>query len=176
MSVTVPNVIGMGRTAAEAALDAKLLRHMARFPFSAGGDGSASAQIPGAGSQVPAYSVVAVDFPSPLGPLPDSPVEGPTLRPGTYQGRITSVTAGNPWGSGQGAWVNLDTQLNGHASSLSATLYFDAVDAPSAAVDRTEWMRRGAMLGAAQRAFTNAHTVRLVIASDLSVQSIELFL
>jgi hypothetical protein len=176
MPVSVPNVIGMGRTTAEAALDAKLLRHMARFPFSAGGDGSATAQNPPAGALVPTYAIITVDYPSQMGPLPDSPVEGPTLQAGTYEGKLESVMAGNPWGTGQGAWITLKTQLKGHAASISATLYFDQIDAPAAPLERTEWMRRGAMLGVAQRAFTNGNKVRLVIASDLLVQSIEIYI
>jgi hypothetical protein len=36
-------------------------------------------------------------------------------------------------------------------------------------------MRRGAMLGLAQRAFTNSHKVRVVTTKDLFIQSIEIF-
>jgi len=174
MPVIVPKVIGMGRAAAEAALDAKLLRHIARFPFNAAGDGSASAQIPAVGASVPAFSVVVVDYPSPMGPLPDGSVEGPTLQAGIYEGKITSVMAGDPWGTGQGAWVTVDTLIGIQAASISAMLYFDQTETVSTPVERTEWMRRGAMLGIAQRAFTNAHKVRVTIMADLAVRSIEI--
>jgi hypothetical protein len=44
--VAVPNVIGLGRVGAENALDSLLLRHIARFPFSADGEGLADSQSP----------------------------------------------------------------------------------------------------------------------------------
>src|SRR5207249_1653531 len=56
--VTVPNVVGMGRTAAENALAAVHLRYIAKFPFSAGGDGSATKETPTAGTIVFRFSVV----------------------------------------------------------------------------------------------------------------------
>ena len=92
MPVTLPNLIGLGRTDAEATLDALLLRHVATFPFAISGDGSASAQFPPAGTVVPLYTVVTVTYPSPLGPLDDSPVEGPS--PG---GRTDPRSNGIPW-------------------------------------------------------------------------------
>lgn len=173
MPVSVPNVIGLARTAAEAKLDSLLLRHIAKFPGAAG-DGRATAQSPLAGTLVPTYSVVAVTYPTPLGPLPDSPVEGPTLPAGTYVGEVQSVFAGDPWGTGQGAWIDFVTNIDGPVT-FTGTLYFDHGDNSGPPPPRTEWMRRGAMLGLAQRAFTNAHSVRLVIASELFIQSIELF-
>jgi hypothetical protein len=39
--VTVPSVIGLGRTTAENLLDSLLLRHIAQLNFSAGGDSGA---------------------------------------------------------------------------------------------------------------------------------------
>lgn len=175
MSVIVPNVIGLGRPDAEAALQARLLRYIARFPFAADGDGRATVQSPPAGTSVPSFTVVTVSYPSPMGPLDDTPVQGPTLRAGTYEGKIKSVLVGNPYGSGQGAWVSFDTQMDGGAVSFTGVLYFDHAVAPAAPPDRTEWMRRGAMLGAAQRAFTHGHQVRLITSSDLFIVSIELF-
>ena len=175
MPVSVPLVIGLGRPQAEAALDAKLLRHIARFPFSADGDGSATLQDPPAGTLVPSFTVVTVSYPSPLGPMDDTPVQGPTPQAGTYEGTIKGVVAGNPFGSGQGAWISFETQMDGGPVSFSGVLYFDHAVAIAAPPDRTEWMRRGAMLGLAQRAFTNGHQVRLVTTSDLFIQSIEIF-
>jgi hypothetical protein len=121
------------------------------------------------------YSIVTVSYPTPLGPLPDSPVEGPTPPTGTYEGQINGVLVGNPWGSGQGAWVESVILIEGSPVSLTLTLYFDHNADPTPQLPRTEWMNRGAMLGLAQRAFTNAHNVRLFMTSDLFVQSIEIF-
>jgi hypothetical protein len=175
MPVSVPNLIGLARTAAEAKLDSLLLRHIGKFPFGAAGDGRATAQSPLAGTLVPTYSVVAVTYPSPLGPLVDTPVEGPTLPAGTYVGKVQSVLAGDPWGSGQGAWIDFVTNIDSGQVTFTGTLYFDHAVNPGPPPSRKEWMRRGAMLGLAQRAFTNAHSVRLVMASELFIQSIELF-
>jgi hypothetical protein len=88
-----------------------MLRHIARFPFSATGDGRATMQDPAAGTSVPSFTVVTDSYPSPKGPLDDTGVEGPTLSAGTYDGTITSVLAGNRYGSGQGAWVSFVTQM-----------------------------------------------------------------
>jgi PASTA domain len=174
MPVTVPNVIGLGNAAANAALDALLLRHISQFPFGADGDGTATAQSPAAGTVVPSYTIVTVSYPSPLGPLPDSPVEGPELLLGTYDGEVRSVLVGNPYGTGQGAWIEFATLIDGSPVSFTGTLYFDhAIHAPPV-LPRTEWMRRGAMLGLAQRAFTNGHKIRVVTASALFIQSIEI--
>lgn len=175
MSITVPNVIGMPRPEAEAALAANNLRYIARFPFSATGDGRAAAQDPAAGTLVPMFSVVTVSYPSPLGPLDDSPVGGPTLRPGTYEGVVRSVRAGNPFGSGQGAWISFETVIDDGVVGFTGVLYFDHAVHAAPPPDRTEWMRRGAMLAIAQRAFTHGHKVRLVTASDLFIASIEIF-
>jgi hypothetical protein len=172
--VPVPVVVGLDRTDAEAKLDAVHLRHIARFPFAATGDGRATAADPPAGSSVPAYSIVTVDYPSPFGPMDDSPVEGPTFPAGTYDGTVTSVLVGNPSGSGQGAWVEFVTQLDGGSVPVRGTLYFDHAVSPGPPPDRVEWMRRGAMLGVAQRAFTHEHAVRIVTTGELGIQSIEI--
>lgn len=174
MPVTVPNVIGLDRPTAEAKLDSLNLRHIARFPFLATGDGRATAQDPAAGSQVPAFSVVKVSFPSPLGPLDDSPVQGPTLQAGTHVGEITAVLVGDPFGSGAGAWIDFSTQMDGGAVTFMGTLYRDPAANPEPPPSRTEWMRRGGMLGAAQRAFTHRHRVQLVTRADLFIMSIQL--
>ena len=175
MSVTVPDVIGKGRLEAEAALEAKLLRYIARFPFAGDGDGRATTQSPPAATLVPAFTVVTVSYPSPMGPLPDTGVQGPTLPPSTYEGMIKSVLVGKPYGSGQGAWISFETQMDGGPVSFTGVLYFDQAASPSNLLERAEWMRRGAMLGAAQRALTHGHKVRLVTASDVFIVSIEIF-
>src|SRR5215204_2796945 len=77
MKVTVPNLIGLDRAAAEAALGNLSLRYIAKFPVSAGGNGTATEQSPPAGTKVGRYTVVTVAYPSPLGGMPDSPVGGP---------------------------------------------------------------------------------------------------
>src|SRR4051794_20057844 len=76
MRVVVPNLIGLDRGTAEALLDSLMLRYVAKFPFSAGGNGLAAEQSPEAGTTVGRYSVVTVSYPSIIGPLPDSPVLG----------------------------------------------------------------------------------------------------
>jgi hypothetical protein len=99
------------------------------------------------------------------------------LPSGTYEGRINSVLVGNPWGSGQGAWLEFATVLDSSAVRFTSTLYFDHSVGTAPQPARTEWMRRGAMLGLAQRAFTNGHKVRLVTANveqSIFVQSIEI--
>jgi hypothetical protein len=45
---------------------------------------------------------------------------------------------------------------------------------PAPLLPRTEWMRRGAMLGLAQRALTNDQRTKLILENDL-VQSIEVY-
>jgi hypothetical protein len=150
------------------------LRHQQKLTFSATGDGTAADQNPQAGTEVPLFTIVTVFFPSPLGPIPDPPIEGPTLPAETYDGNITRVSVGNPFGSGQGAWIAFVTSIDNSPVEFDATIYFDhAVDA-GPMPDRIEWMRRGAMLGMAQRAFTNKHRVRVGITQELFVHSIDI--
>jgi hypothetical protein len=175
MPVTMPNLIGLGRGTAEAMLDGLLLRHIAQFPFSATGTGAASQQTPVSGTSVGQYSVVTVAYPSPLGPMPDSPIQGPNPPSGTYEGQINSVMIGNPWGSGEGAWVEFSTTIDGAAAAIMLALYFDDSANPPPQLSRTKWMNRGALLGIAQRAFTNGHNARIVTTSDLFAQSIEIY-
>jgi hypothetical protein len=106
--------------------------------------------------------------------MPDSPVEGPNPPSGTYDGQINSILVGNPWGSGMGAWVDFITPIEGSPVTLMVVLYFDDSAHPIPQLPRTEWMNRGAMLGLAERAFTNGNNVRLVLTSDLFAQSIEI--
>ncbi|MBY3243161.1 PASTA domain-containing protein [Rhizobium laguerreae] len=174
MPVVVPNVFGMSGQAALAALGAVRLRHLAHRTFGATGDGTATEQNPPAGAVVPTFTVIEVSYPSPLGPIPDTAIEGPTLPAGTYDGSVTRVSVGNPFGSGQGAWLTFATDMDGGQVEFDATLYFDHALHPGAPPDRVEWMRRGAALGMAQRAFTNNHRVRLVTTQELFIQSIDI--
>jgi len=83
-------------------------------------------------------------------------------------GQITSVFVGI-----DGASVDFVTDIDGDSVSFNAVLY---ADPPAQDLPRPEWMRRGAMLGLAQRAFTNAHRVRLSMTTyGLNVQSIGIF-
>ncbi|MCK0511472.1 PASTA domain-containing protein [Aromatoleum buckelii] len=174
MPVIVPNVIGMSSLAAVAALGAVKLRHLGKLPFLATGDGTAATQDPPAGAEAPPFTVVTVSYPSPLGPMPDQNIEGPTLPAGTYDGEITRVSVGNPFGSGQGAWISFVTDMEDSPVEFDAALYFDHALHPAPVPDRIEWMRRGAMLGMAQRAFTHSHRVRLGISQQLFVHAIDI--
>jgi hypothetical protein len=160
----VPDVLGLGRTAAEAKLDSYRLRHIARFPFGAAGDGTASAQSPGAGTSVADYSIVIVSYPTPLGPLEDSPITGPTFS-GSIPGSITSVAVDR-----SAASITLATYPV-LGENVEVSLYEDP---PAPLMPRAEWMRRGAILGLAQRAFTNKYRVRVDV-TDGVVDRIELF-
>jgi hypothetical protein len=174
MPVIVPNVVGMGGGDAIAALQAVRLRHRGRLPFSATGDGSATEQNPPAGSSVPPFTIVTVSYPNPFGPMPDQAVEGPTLPPDTYDGLITRVSVGNASGAGSGAWLSFETDMEGSPVEFGLTLYFDHVLHPGPTPDRLEMMRRGALLGIAQRAFTHQHRVRIVTTQDLFALAIDI--
>ena len=159
--VTVPIVTGRGRPEAEQLLARVPLRYIARFPFDAGGVGLATAQSPAAGSQVRQYSVVTIDYPSPLGPLEDSPVDGP-LPNGWLDGTVEGVFVGE-------RAVVLRFSLDPAVTPFTFTLYRTAD-----VIEREGWMRRGAMLAVAQRAFSGAHPTRLLVAADSSITSIEI--
>jgi PASTA domain len=160
----VPNVLGLSRTDAEAKLDSYRLRHIARFPFGEAGDGTASAQSPSPGTSVADYSIVIVSYPSPLGPLEDSPVEGPTFS-GSIPGSITRIAVDR-----SAASITLATYPS-LGESVEVSLYEDP---PDPQMPRAEWMRRGAILGLAQRALTNKCRV-LVDITDSVVDRIEVF-
>lgn len=166
--VTVPDLLGLGRTTAEAKLDSLHLRYIARFPFSATGDGSATSQEPAAGTEVPSYSIVTVSYPSPMGPMEDSPVLGPPLN-GNFEGQVGGVVV---WR--RGASINLVLTADGEKQNFLLPLYDDDDERPSPLLPRTVWMRRGAMLALAQCAFANKSKVRVTVA-DSVVLSIEIF-
>ena len=159
--VAVPTVTGLGRGEAEQLLASVSLRYIARFPFDAGGVGLATAQSPAPGSQVRQYSVVTVDYPSSLGPLDDSPVEGP-LPTGWLDGTVEGVFVGE-------REVVLRFSLDPAVTPFTFTLYRNAD-----VIEREGWMRRGAMLALAQRAFSGAHPTRLLVAADSSITIIEI--
>jgi hypothetical protein len=111
---------------------------------------------------VPEFSIVTVQYPSPLGPLDDSPVGGPQPS-GFVDGNITAVLVNN-----RGVFVEL---------ALAADLRFQFtlyLEEPAVGVSRDVWMRRGAMLSLAQRAFTGRDLVQLKIEADQQVTSIRL--
>ena len=64
---------------------------------------------------------------------------GKTLPAGTYEGQVTSVLSGNPWGSGQGSWIDFVTMVDGGPVTFSGVLYFDHVVNPGPPPDRTTW-------------------------------------
>ena len=160
--VTVPNLIGRGRTEAEQLLASVPLRFIARFPFDASGAGLANAQSPTAGSLVPQYSVVTVDYPTPLGPLDDSPIEGP-MPGGWLDGTVEGVFVGEQA-------VVLRFALDPAVAPFTFTLYRN-VDVAT----RESWMRRGAMLAVAQRAFSGGHATRLLVTAESNITSIEIY-
>ena len=158
--VVVPNVVGMGRSLAEKTLFDALLRYVARFPFSASGNGAAAHQAPAAGATVLPYSVVTVEYPSPFGPLPDAVVQGPVLS-GWVAGNVTRITVDE---SGASLMLSISAGVN-----FEFSLYKDAVPAA-----REGWMRRGAMLALAQRALSGKHRVQLDV-DDWTIKSLTLF-
>jgi hypothetical protein len=158
--VVVPRVLGMGRTLAEKTLSDALLRYIAKFPFSASGDGTAVLQVPAAGVTVPPYSVVTVEYPTPLGPLPDAVVQGPVLS-GWVAGDVTRITVDE-----RGASLMLSISAG---VSFEFNLYKDAV--PTV---REGWMRRGAMLALAQRALSGKHRVQIDV-EDWVIKSLTIF-
>jgi hypothetical protein len=177
----VPNVIGLERLTAETVLGESELRYIAKFPRGPvgpglNGAGTAATQIPAAGTLVGRYSIITVTYPGPDNPPepPSSPIggEGPVLK-GTFNfgGLIKGVTVDRTGAS-------IAFQLTIHPQHPSAdwdegfefSLYDDQ---PIPLVPRAEWMRRGAMLSLAQRAFTNGDSVRITV-TNLVVDSIEL--
>ena len=152
----------MGRGDAEQLLSSLSLRFIAKFPFSASGVGLASAQQPAAGTSIPEFSVVTVEYPSPLGPLDDSPVSGPEPTSGLLEGAITSVFVGQ-----EGAGIGFS--LSNGVAPFRFGLYKD-----SDPVGREGWMRRGAMLALAQRAFSGKDRVRISFGNNM-VETIVIF-
>jgi len=157
--VVVPNVVGLSRTLAETTLSDAPLRYVAAFPFDGTGDGRAASQTPAAGVTAQPYSVVRVNYPSPLGPLPDAAEQGPVLS-GWITGEVKRLTVDN-----QGAWLTLFVS---EGVTFEFGLYKDAESAA-----REVWMRRGAMLALAQRAFTGKHWVQINV-EDWMIQSISI--
>ena len=159
--VSVPNLIGLSGPDAKQILTAVPLRFIWRFPFSATGVGLATVQSPAAGTQVSQYSVVIVDFPSPLGPMDDAAVDGPSPN-GWLDGTVEGVLVGQ-----QATVVRFS--LDPAVSPFTFTLYRNAD-----VVDREGWMRRGAMLAIAQRAFGGTHKTQVLVTADNMITSIEI--
>jgi hypothetical protein len=153
--VTVPSVIGLGRNDAEAALGKVPLRYVQHIVVGAG-TGLATAQSPAAGTKVDAYTVVTVSYLSPIF-APDSPVEGPEPT-GIFTGHIEGITV-----DGFGASISLAP--DGGGPNVPLSLY---ADTPDLILPRTDWMRRGAFLGVAERAFSNASHISVTMANGVA--------
>lgn len=91
------------------------------------------------------------------------------LGPIPLDGLIKGVTVDT-----RGASIRFVGEAAPRAGEFDFDLYRDRPGPPASLLPRTEWMRRGATLGLAQRAFTNGQRVKLVVANDL-VQSIEIY-
>jgi outer membrane protein OmpA-like peptidoglycan-associated protein len=91
------------------------------------------------------------------------------LGPIPLEGLINGVIV-----DGRGASISLTVQALTGPGEFNFDLYRDQPVYPAPLLPRVEWMRRGALLGLAQRAFTNRHRVRVMAANDL-VQSIQIF-
>jgi outer membrane protein OmpA-like peptidoglycan-associated protein len=75
---------------------------------------------------------------------------------------------------GSGASIRLAQGLSA-VGELTFDLYSDPPGPSPPLVPRTEWMRRGAMLGLAQRAFTGGDRVKLTVAANNRVLGIEVY-
>lgn len=177
MAVVVPYLNGQDRASAEKMLHGLLLRHIAMLPFGPG-DGRATEQIPAAGTLVATYSVVRVIYPSPLGPMDDQPVSGPSPDRIIVEGRINRVVVNE-----HGASIDITVEKSlflrtgplfyypaAGGFALNLDLYQDPEPVP---VPCERWMRRGAMLALAQRAFTGKNMVR-IDSDDRIITSIEI--
>jgi len=91
------------------------------------------------------------------------------LGPIPLDGVISTVTVNE-----RGASIRVVVQAPSEPGEFNFDLYRDQQTPPPSLLPRVEWMRRGAFLALAQRAFTNGHRVKLIVANDL-VQSIEIF-
>jgi hypothetical protein len=169
MPVSVPNVVGLSSADAPKILAAQRLRYILRYPEVAHGDGSVTEQNPVAGTLVPLYSVVTVTLPVPFGfGEPDRPVDGPYPN-GNMEGFINGVRVDQ-----RGAWIDFATLIEGDAINISDLALYRDQPAPPSLLPRTEWMRRGAMLGLAQRALTNNHNVRLFTTGESFLHDLHL--
>jgi PASTA domain len=158
--VHVPNVLGKGRFDAEQTLAAVPLRYIARTVTSTSPTG-ASWQSPAAGQTVLAYSVVTVEYPNPIATPGEGPVDGPQPKFGPLEGVITYVYVGK-----EGANIGLSVQ--------GRIPFFYRLYSDNDPASREVYMRRGAMLAIAQRAFTGQDLVRVDFAGT-TVESIQIF-
>jgi len=144
----VPSVIGLNRGDVLVRLSSVVLRTITVFTESATGGGVAAVQSPVAGTTVPQYSVVRVEYPNPVH-TGETGIEGPEPISGLLEGTISAVfigpdNAGIAFSPGQGI------------PPFSFVLYRDTEQ-----VAREGYMRRGALLALAQRAFTGQSNVRV---------------
>jgi hypothetical protein len=165
MSVVVPDLVGkkVDIQTAGKMLDALGLRHQFSLTTTLPMDGLAWDQAPAAGTAVKLYTVVKVRFRA--ADDIDLPVGG-AIPKGGLQGKITGVSIDEHE-------VAVDVTLE-DAVPISYVLYrvrlADDDDLP-----RAEWMRRGAMLGLAQRALTNQHRVDLFVTEEHLVGKMRVF-
>jgi hypothetical protein len=146
--VTVPNVIGMSRGEAEQTLTAVPLRFIAKFVSSGTGDGTAATQSPAAGSRVLEYAAITIEYPNPILDA-EEPLDGPVPINGLMEGNISAVFVGK---NSAGIGFSPDPSI----PPFEYTLYSDADT-----TTREGYMRRGALLALAQRAFTGQDQVRI---------------
>lgn len=90
------------------------------------------------------------------------------LGPLPLDGVVVGVTVDE-----RGATLRLLIQLP-RAGEFEYELYRNDPGSPAPLLPRTEWMRRGAMVGLAQRALGSGNRVRLLVAAD-TVQSLEVY-
>lgn len=90
------------------------------------------------------------------------------LGPVPLDGVVLGVTVDR-----SGAKVRVSTQIP-RAGEFEYELYRNDLGSPPPLLPRTEWMRRGAMLGLAQRALGNGSRVKLFVQAN-RVQSIEVY-
>jgi hypothetical protein len=152
--VVVPNLIGMELPPAEKLLDSLRLLYIIKNAAGKIGETAATEQTPKAGTSVGELSVVTVTFPNPLGPLPDPPVEG--IVEGEVEGTIVSLGIGRRGGVGIEVIIDDTNKV-----PVPLTLVEDPPD--DGLLPPQEWMRRGSVLGLAQRAFTNADRIHLTV-------------
>jgi len=90
------------------------------------------------------------------------------LGPIPLDGVVVGVTVDS-----SGATLRLAMQIP-RAGEFEYELYRNDLGSPPPLLPRTEWMRRGAMLGLAQRALSNGNRVKLFVAAN-KVRSIEVY-
>lgn len=165
MSIVVPNLIGEDAVAATARLDKLGLRYVQNQKTTGPPFTKVIDQHPTAGTDVKKFAVVTMTISS-IVDLDNRPIEGP-FPSGNLEGSITGVTV-----EGRGAFVDFSAADTAETEFI---LYSTPREAANDDLPRTEWMRRGAMLGLAQRALTSAHRVQLFVNVEKIVEKIRIF-